>query len=62
MVCKMERAAKEAEPCDGFKCGSGDCVPQRWVCDGKPDCPDRSDEGGMNKIFTYISTALPMAH
>lgn len=29
---------------DGFACSTGQCVPQRWVCDGTPDCPDHSDE------------------
>ena len=33
--------------CSGseFKCTDGSkCVPEGWVCDNEPDCPDRSDE------------------
>ena len=31
-------------PADGFKCGSGMCLPKLFVCDGDKDCPDGSDE------------------
>ena len=33
-------------PCDGlqFRCASGDCVPLSLRCDGRPHCPDGSDE------------------
>ncbi|CAM9162284.1 unnamed protein product [Bubo scandiacus] len=27
-----------------FVCISGQCVPNRWQCDGDPDCEDGSDE------------------
>ncbi|CAN0008533.1 unnamed protein product [Bubo scandiacus] len=27
-----------------FVCISGQCVPNRWHCDGDPDCEDGSDE------------------
>ncbi|XP_032062699.1 very low-density lipoprotein receptor-like [Aythya fuligula] len=27
-----------------FVCNSGQCVPNRWQCDGDPDCEDGSDE------------------
>lgn len=27
-----------------FVCNSGQCIPNRWQCDGDPDCEDGSDE------------------
>lgn len=31
-----------------FKCGSQQCVPYWWKCDGVPDCDDESDEFGCD--------------
>ena len=32
--------------CDGnqFLCKNKQCVPEKWICDGEPDCRDQSDE------------------
>ncbi|XP_004430689.1 PREDICTED: SCO-spondin [Ceratotherium simum simum] len=37
-----------APPCGPFEfpCGSGECAPRGWRCDGEEDCTDGSDERG----------------
>ncbi|XP_048069099.1 SCO-spondin [Ursus arctos] len=37
-----------APPCGPleFRCGSGECAPRGWRCDGEEDCADGSDERG----------------
>ena len=27
-----------------FRCGSGQCIPLDWQCDGEQDCPEGLDE------------------
>ncbi|KAL1022798.1 hypothetical protein UPYG_G00032470 [Umbra pygmaea] len=39
----LEQAKKTCATTD-FACKNGQCVPQRWRCDGEPECADGSDE------------------
>ncbi|XP_063897463.1 prolow-density lipoprotein receptor-related protein 1-like [Helicoverpa armigera] len=43
-----EASTAAAATCGGaqFTCGSGECVPLAWRCDGRADCGDASDERG----------------
>ncbi|KAI4585199.1 hypothetical protein MJG53_006733 [Ovis ammon polii x Ovis aries] len=40
-----------ALPCGplDFACGSGECAPRGWRCDGEGDCADGSDESGCDQ-------------
>ncbi|CAI2735735.1 unnamed protein product [Schistosoma spindalis] len=39
-----------------LKCKSGECLPRAVFCDGKYDCPDRSDEDPRSCVPTIIIT------
>ncbi len=42
-----------------FPCGDGSCVLQHYLCDGKTDCPDDSDEIDCNRVCTFHRAVLP---
>lgn len=44
----LARVPAAAPPCGPleFRCGSGECAPRGWRCDGEEDCADGSDERG----------------
>ncbi|XP_054274081.1 low-density lipoprotein receptor-related protein 1-like [Macrosteles quadrilineatus] len=46
VLCNERKPIIEEVTCgpEMFQCGSGQCVPERWHCDGMPDCPDGTDE------------------
>uniref|UniRef100_A0A8B9FBZ9 Uncharacterized protein n=1 Tax=Amazona collaria TaxID=241587 RepID=A0A8B9FBZ9_9PSIT len=41
-LCPMTKACGPS----AFTCGSGECAPRGWLCDGEADCRDGSDELG----------------
>ena len=44
--------AGEPQRCrqDQSQCGSGECIDERWKCDGRVDCRDQSDEANCRKL------------
>lgn len=51
------RSCEEGE----FKCknNSGQCIPNEWVCDGKNECTDNSDEDTqMCNVWIFVITII----
>lgn len=40
-VCRVDERA----------CGNNECVKSDYICDGEPDCRDRSDEQVVNSVL-----------
>lgn len=43
------RVHSEVNPCKGFQCKNGFCIPLVWLCDGEEDCLNGEDEFADNE-------------
>lgn len=37
-----------------FRCANSLCIPLNWVCDGQPDCADKSDENATMCGMSFV--------
>ena len=47
--CLDESDEDRCGECEEFRCNSGACVKNKWVCDGENDC-----DGGEDEMVSYI--------
>ncbi len=62
-VCKTELVPVEYLcPISQFTCGDGSCILQHYLCDGKTDCPDDSDEIACKHVCQFSEDVKLIDH
>ena len=53
-----DETAPECKKCEEFTCSNGDCILNKWKCNGIDDCVDGSDEKGEYGTSDYYTHFL----
>lgn len=54
-----DRRARRVDPCKGFRCPLGECLPATSVCNGFLECSDGSDEWQCSRVSPNNSSIDP---
>ena len=59
-MCVWRAGSQRNCTASSFRCDSGNCIPQQWVCDGDADCDGGSDERDCQALMSR--TCQPSQH
>ncbi|XP_041480192.1 uncharacterized protein LOC121427594 isoform X25 [Lytechinus variegatus] len=55
-ICSFHVVVIDSCDLNHFSCGLPVCLPNEWLCDGVPDCPDKSDENNCSSLPAVVNS------